>query len=310
MTEEKNSVSFNVTIGDDDTLNEVELDNWEPSDMRLSPSKINLFLQCPKSFYYRYIAKLPEKLTLHLFRGTIVHDLLEIIFTQKFKYASGWRNDEPAEWAVLEFRKRWTKLKTEKSWLFDMDKNGGLDGDLMEKESIDLLINFCHRVQKKVEELTDWKVARTRDMAFNQLKPKFAEMRVHNKELKIMGIVDVVVKDFEDNISIIDYKTSKRYGSWLPEDYYRQLIIYSLLYYEETGVKPKFAGIHWLRYDDLYMVHVTDDTLSEARQLIKGIHDELSQRGVDEENFNVVPQKLCKWCAFYKNPCEPGPLPR
>ena len=307
MKEKKNDtsegVSFSVTISDNE---EIELDNWIPSDMRLSPSKINLFLQCPKQFYYRYIAKLPEKLTLHLFRGTIVHDILEIIFTQKFKYASGWRTDEPAEWAVLEFRKRWTKLREGKKWLFE----GDIDGDLMEKESIELLINFCHRVQKKVDELTDWKVARTRDMAFNQLKPRFAEMRIHNKDLKIMGIVDVVVKDFEDNISIIDYKTSKRYGSWLPEDYYRQLIIYSLLYYEETGVKPKFAGINWLRYDDMYMVHVTDEVLSEARTLIKGIHDELTERGTDEDKFNKVPQKLCKWCAFYKNPCEPGPLPR
>jgi len=301
-----NDVSFSVTVGDAEEVKNVELDNWVPGDMRLSPSKINLFLQCPRSFYYRYISKLPEKLTLHLFRGSLMHDLLEIIFTNKFRYASGWRTDEPAEWAVLEFRKRWAKLEKEKPWLFNQD----IDGDLMKEESIDLLINFCHRVQKKVDELSRWKVARSRDMAFNQLKPKFAEMRIHNKELKIMGIVDVVVKDFEDNISIIDYKTSKRYGSWLPEDYYRQLIIYSLLYYEKTGVKPKFAGIHWLRYDDMYMVHVTDDTLAEARGLIRNIHDELTERNEEEDKFEKIPQKLCKWCAFYQNPCEPGKLPR
>ena len=39
-----NDVSFSVTVGDAEEVKNVELDNWVPSDMRLSPSKINLFL--------------------------------------------------------------------------------------------------------------------------------------------------------------------------------------------------------------------------------------------------------------------------
>ena len=187
-------------------------------------------------------------------------------------------------------------------WLW---KNPAIDGDVMERETIDLLVNYCHRVEKKLYELMDWKVARSKDMAFKQLKPTFAEMRVHNKEYKIMGIIDVIQKDFEGYISIVDYKTSKRYGSWLPDDYYRQLIIYALLYKEETGVTPKFAGIDWLRYDDCYFVAVNDGIIEEARELVKGIHNELKKRGDDIEQYPLVPQHLCKWCAFYKKPCEP-----
>jgi len=41
--------------------------------------------------------------------------------------------------------------------------------------------------------------------------------------------------------------------------------------------------------------------------LIRGIHDDLGRRGSDIENYELVPQKLCEWCAFYKKPCEPGP---
>ena len=48
---------------------------WEPSHMRLSPSKINTYMKCPREFYYKYIAKIPEKKTIHLFRGTLVHYL-------------------------------------------------------------------------------------------------------------------------------------------------------------------------------------------------------------------------------------------
>jgi len=303
MTENEitpNGASFTVTVGNE--YSEVEVDSWGPSDLPLSPSKINTFLQCPRNFYYRYIAKLPDKLTLHLFRGTIVHDILERIFEQDFKYPSRWRNGEPQEWALLEFRKLWAIKKEKMPYLF---KDPNIDAEVMERETIDLLVNFCHRVEKKLHELMDWKVARSKDMALKQLKPHFREVRLNNKELKIRGIVDVVVKDFEDNISIVDYKTSKRYGSWLPDDYYRQLIIYALLYKEETGVTPKFAGIDWLRYDDCYFVAINDGVIEEARELIKGIHNEIKKRGDDVEQYEMVPQTLCKWCAFYKKPCEP-----
>ena len=53
---------------------------WEPSFMRLSPSKINTYMKCPREFYYKYIAKIPEKKTIHLFRGTLVHAVLEDLF--------------------------------------------------------------------------------------------------------------------------------------------------------------------------------------------------------------------------------------
>ena len=297
-----NEVTFSVNVDTELNPTEVDLTKWTPSDMRLSPSKINCFLQCPRQFYYKYIEKLPDKLTLHLFRGTIVHEILEDIFEKEFKYPSRWRNAEPQEWAVLEFNKKWKACKKKMPWLW---KNPDIDGDRMERETIDLLVNFCHRVEKKLHELMDWGVAKSKDMAFKQLKPTFSEMRVHNKEYKIMGIIDVIRKDFDDNISIVDYKTSKRYGSWLPDDYYRQLIIYALLYQEETGLTPKFAGIDWLRYDDCYFVAINDGVIEEARELIKGIHNELKKRGDDIEQYELVPQTLCKWCAFYKKPCEP-----
>ena len=40
------------------------VDGWEPSWMRLSPSKINTYFKCPREFYYKYIAKIPEKKTI------------------------------------------------------------------------------------------------------------------------------------------------------------------------------------------------------------------------------------------------------
>ena len=71
---------------------------WEPSFMRLSPSKINTYMKCPREFYYKYIAKIPEKKTIHLFRGTLVHAVLEDLFKKQFRSFKAWEEGEPDKW--------------------------------------------------------------------------------------------------------------------------------------------------------------------------------------------------------------------
>lgn len=78
-------------------------------------------------------------------------------------------------------------------------------------------------------------------------------------------------------------RPSKRYKPFLPDDYYRQLIIYAFLYYENTGIVPMFAGVNWLRYDDTYFVRISSAELAEARQIIMDTHTELINRGEDSK---------------------------
>ncbi len=293
--ESGNGVSFSITV-DGDEQNE---DDWERSDQRLSPSRINMYLKCPRSFYYRYIAKLPETMTIHLFRGSLVHNILEDLFKKKFKYASYWKYGAAKEWIKGEFKREWDKLVDTKPWIFK-----DYPEPQFRKETLDMLVNYCDRIENKLNDMMEWKVYRSKDQAFKNLRPLETEMRLHNKDLQIMGIIDGVTKDFEGNISLIDYKTSKRYGPWLPEDYYRQLIIYALLYYEHTGIVPKFAGVDWLRFDETYFVKITDNELKEARKIIKDMHAALIDNKNLEENFEKIPSNLCKWCSFYKNPCD------
>ena len=68
---------------------------------------------------------------------------------------------------------------------------------------------------------------------------------------------------------------------------------------------PQFAGIDWLRYDESYFVRITPAEVEEAQNLIRGVHDSLKEKGLEMENYEKVPQKLCEWCAFYQKPCDP-----
>ena len=45
-----------------------------------SPSSINTHKQCPRKYWYSYVARLPSKPSIHLVRGTIVHAVLEKFF--------------------------------------------------------------------------------------------------------------------------------------------------------------------------------------------------------------------------------------
>ena len=112
--------------------------------------------------------------------------------------------------------------------------------------------------------------------------------------------MDAVCNDFDGGTTLLDYKTSKRYGPYLPEDYYRQLIIYAFLYTLEMGEMPNFVGVSYLRFDDTFYVRVNQGVLDEAKELIKMVHDCLKEKMEVEENYEQVPQNLCKWCSFYK----------
>ena len=50
--------------------------------IRLSPSRISDYQQCPQLYNYRVIQKLPEPKSLDAARGTLVHTILEELLAQ------------------------------------------------------------------------------------------------------------------------------------------------------------------------------------------------------------------------------------
>ena len=272
-------------------------EKWEPSFMRLSPSKINTYYKCPREFYYKYIAKIPEKKTIHLFRGTLVHAVLEDLFKYKFKNFSAWEKGDPAVWMEEQFQERWAKDIDSKFWLSELHTAEEMAAMKLETQA--LLQNFVGSVNKKLNEMVEWKIYKSKYQAWNSVAPKYAEKWVKSNDYAVIGIVDAVCNDFDGGTTLLDYKTSKRYGPYLPEDYYRQLIIYAFLYTLEMGEMPNFVGVNYLRFDDTFFVKVNQGVLDEAKETIKYVHDCLKERMEVEENYEQKPQNLCKWCSFH-----------
>jgi len=278
---------------------------WEPSFMRLSPSKINTYHKCPREFYYKYIAQMPEKKTIHLFRGTLVHAVLEDLFKKQFRNFTAWEKGDPSAWMEEQFQERWAKDIDSKTWLLELHTADEMAA--MKIETQELLQNFVGSVNKKLNEMVTWKIYKSKWQAWNSVAPKYAEKWVKSKDYAVIGIVDAVCSDFDGGTTLLDYKTSKRYGPYLPEDYYRQLIIYAFLYTLEMGEMPNFVGVSYLRFDDTFYVKVNQGVLDEAKEIIMYVHDCLSERMKDEDKYEQKPQNLCKWCSFYVGnggPCD------
>ena len=278
---------------------------WEPSFMRLSPSKINTYHKCPREFYYKYIAQMPEKKTIHLFRGTLVHAVLEDLFKKQFRNFTAWEKGDPAVWMEEQFQERWAKDIDSKTWLSELHTADEMAA--MKLETQELLQNFVGSVNKKLNEMVTWKIYKSKWQACNSVAPKYAEKWVKSKDYAVIGIVDAVCSDFDGGTTLLDYKTSKRYGPYLPEDYYRQLIIYAFLYTLEMGEMPNFVGVSYLRFDDTFYVKVNQSVLDEAKEVIMYVHDCLKERMKDEDKYEQKPQNLCKWCSFYVGnggPCD------
>ena len=197
-----------------------------------------------------------------------------------------------------QFETRWASDIDTKGWLWELHSDSEMAA--MKLETGELLQNFVTSVNKKLNEMVEWKIYKSKWQAWNCVAPKYAEKWVKSHDYAIIGIVDAVCNDFDGGTTLLDYKTSKRYGPYLPEDYYRQLIIYAFLYTLEMGEMPKFVGVSYLRFDDTFYVKVNQGVLDEAKELIKMVHDCLKERMEVEENYEQKPQNLCKWCSFYK----------
>ena len=204
-----------------------------------------------------------------------------------------------------QFEQGWVEKIDKHKWLWDVHTKEEMDS--MYKETEALLQNFVDSVDKKLTEMVSWKIYKNKQQAWNAVAPKYAEKWVKSKEYAIVGVVDVVCNDFDGGTTLLDYKTSKRYGAYLPEEYYRQLIIYAFLYTLEMGEMPNFVGVNYLRFDDTFFVKVNQNVLDEAKDLIKMVHDCIKEREEYEDSYEQKPQNLCKWCSFYKGnggPCD------
>ena len=288
--------------------------------LRISPSSINCFRQCPRKWYGDYILALESVATLPLIRGNVVHFVLEEMFKQKFVPGGEAFRPHMMNKALKLFNSKWEEdVKIEDLGITQEEEN-------VSKEECETMINrfftrYCDNIQLGIK----IKKFSSETQGFYFTRPIFKELWIDD-EYKIMfnekwkrdyvkkedqeqldnplhvgGFIDSVQKDFEDNMILIDYKTSSKYKNALSEDYVLQLSIYAYLWQRQTGKLPTYVGINYLKYDESFYILVTPHLIAEAVDKIKQMRNNLIEWKLDESQYYCKISKLCDWCSRKPN---------
>jgi len=239
--------------------------------IRLSPSRVNDFKNCPQLYKYRVIDQIPEEISLDAERGTLVHSVLESLFdapisertlAHALSLVDGtWKAQVDAKPELLVL------VPEEKEW-FDRVSS--------------LLTNYFKLEKPDTFETTSREV---------HLELDFAE------DIYLHGYVDRLDIALTGEVRIVDYKTGKSpHRNWQDKAFF-QLQIYALIYWRNTGTLPSQLKLLYLGNRDKLLSKPTEEDLIEAEASLHKTAAEISH-AMTSEVWITRKSRLCDWCSF------------
>jgi RecB family exonuclease len=249
-------------------------------DIKISATRINMFLQCKQKYWFNYYDNLP-KITNPAFKvGLVCHETLE--FAGRI-----WMEKEE-----MGVEKGFTEQEKEEILnIYDSASvREGIDSLEAHKEGKELvkrrLNNF--EIGRKIISLEEEFGMGDNDVFTDDGVP-------------LIGAIDRVEEIDEDSLMIIDYKTSKTAptGDQLRNDI--QLSIYDLV-----------ASIKWPEYkriilcldllkSDFYYTYRSEEERAEFSKYLKALYDEMN--ALKKKDVKPELNIFCAWCD-YKDYCK------
>jgi len=239
--------------------------------LRLSPSRMNDFTNCPQLYKYRAIDLLPEPPSIDAERGKLIHSVLEDIFELP-------SSDRTFKGAV-------DLLPT--SWSAQLEKTPELRALVLdEKEWMDraqaLLTNYFSLENPTTFESTYRELHLERDIS---------------DEIYLHGYVDRIDIAPTGEVRIVDYKTGKSPKPGWEEKALFQLRVYALLYWQNHGVLPRMLKLIYLGDVKTIDSQPTEAQLESTEKKLNYIGSEILT-AIETGHFPTRKSKLCDWCFF------------
>ncbi len=239
----------------------------------LSPSRANDFKSCPLKFRYRVIDRIPEPPSAAAARGTLVHAVLQYLFTRD----AAERTETVAAAAVPRL---WADLVRGQPDLATLP------------EAIDLDAWFG-----AVRELLG-RYFSMEDPA--RLEPDACELRLEvtlPDGVPTRGFVDRLDVSPDGLIRIVDYKTGKAPPAAYADDALFQLKFYALMLYRLRGVIA--ARLRLMYLGDGQLLEYTPDAagLESFERSVVALWRAI-ERASASGDFPPRRSRLCDWCSF------------
>lgn len=241
------------------------------SKIRLSPSRVNDFSNCPQLYKFRVIDQLPEAISLDAERGTLLHTALERLF------------DSPAPQRTAEN----AKATLPKYW----------DEQLQEKPELASLVPSTKEWIDRANSLLDNYFLLEEP---NSFEPTHRELHLEidlSEEIYLHGYVDRLDVASSGEVRIIDYKTGKAPKPGWEDKALFQLRVYAFIYWRNFDVIPKLLQLIYLGSTQVLRNTPTESDLLFTEKTLLRIAQEISD-AMTEDRWTPKPSKLCDWCSF------------
>lgn len=243
--------------------------------LRLSPSRVNDFTNCPQLYKYRSILNLPEEISLDAERGKLVHSVLEDLFEVP-------RPDRDHAHAIALLPDAWQRQIADKPELAALVTN--------QQEWMD-------RAESLLQTYFTLENPTTFDATYRELHLE----KDFTEQIYLHGYVDRLDVAPTGEVRIVDYKTGKSPKPGWEEKALFQLRVYALLYWRNEGVLPRLLQLLYLGDGNTVKSSPTEKELEATERILRNIGDEILT-AIDTDFFPTKKSRLCDWCSF-KNIC-------
>jgi len=255
-----------------------------------SPSKLNLFIQCPQQYFFNYLdpvkmkmktklKQMPENIYPFHTLGKAIHNAVTLYYYLPLSQRTKKNLMKKLEEAWIS-EARWNKKPPLLQW-------GGFESIEEERgvysEAIKMLRNFL----KMAEENPAIHYLPTED--FRHSIKDYQDLIVSlNDDYDISGKFDLVVRE-GDRLQIVDFKTSKKEDG----DQF-QLRFYKVLAEEKFKKPVKKASFYFLKTGNKKEFDLEKEKTEEIKEEVLRRIDEI----MGTENFETRPSKLCQFCLY------------
>ncbi|MBA8823673.1 putative RecB family exonuclease [Saccharopolyspora lacisalsi] len=238
----------------------------------LSPSRAGDFKQCPLLYRFRAVDRLPETPTKAQVRGTVVHSVLERLFTLPV-------SERDREHAHELLRPAWREIRDEQPEL------GELFGDETE------LADWLERAGGLLDSYFELEDPR-------RLDPESCELRVETEldsGVLLRGFVDRVDVAPTGEIRLVDYKTGAAPREVGEGKALFQMKFYALVLWRSRGELPRQLLLMYLADKQSLAYTPDEDELRRFERTLDAIWQAILRAGRTGD-FRPNPSRLCDYC--------------
>ena len=257
---------------------------------RYSVSQIQVYIQCPLKYRYRYIDKIPipEFIeTTDTLLWTLVHESLQNLYNNINIFKIPSKEEFIKDYYNLRDKK---EKETAENWWEILNHHPDLTIDDFKRR----WEAYLYRYYDKHSPFKDIQVISTEKQISFQL----------DEWINFLGFIDRLDKVW-DTFIINDYKTNKNLPTEEKDQYVEQLTLYWLWIQQKYAkyFKDLKAKLYFLHFDIEDERDITQEKLNEIKNKYLNIIREIEQNKVQyamwsKKIFEANQTSLCSWCDY------------